>query len=90
MPSQPKKKPSGIEMMPGFCSGNQAKSASGNQDVGRLETTGEKTTSRTADPLVDAYLWVKRPGESDGTCKGGPKAGQWWASYALALAKASK
>ena len=51
---------------------------------------GETPTTRTADPLVDAYLWVKRPGESDGTCKGGPKAGQWWASYALALAKASK
>ncbi|MFR0352809.1 glycoside hydrolase family 6 protein [Streptomyces sediminimaris] len=51
---------------------------------------GDTPTTRTADPLVDAYLWVKRPGESDGTCKGGPKAGQWWASYALALAKAGK
>jgi endoglucanase len=51
---------------------------------------GESPTTKTADPLVDAYLWVKRPGESDGTCKGGPKAGQWWASYALKLAKASK
>lgn len=51
---------------------------------------GDTPTTRTADPLVDAYLWVKRPGESDGTCKGGPKAGQWWASYALTLAKASK
>ena len=28
--------------------------------------------------LVDAYVWVKRPGESDGTCKGGPKAGRRW------------
>ncbi|MFE9879575.1 glycoside hydrolase family 6 protein [Streptomyces sp. NPDC005784] len=51
---------------------------------------GESPTTRTADPLVDAYLWVKRPGESDGTCKGGPKAGDWWADYALKLAKASK
>ncbi|MEU6419040.1 glycoside hydrolase family 6 protein [Streptomyces spiralis] len=51
---------------------------------------GEPPTTRTADPLVDAYLWVKRPGESDGECKGGPKAGQWWASYALALARASR
>ncbi|MGX4692018.1 glycoside hydrolase family 6 protein [Streptomyces sp. JNUCC 63] len=51
---------------------------------------GEAPTTRTADPLVDAYLWVKRPGESDGTCKGGPKAGDWWAEYALKLAKASK
>ncbi|WEO97213.1 glycoside hydrolase family 6 protein [Streptomyces sp. FXJ1.172] len=51
---------------------------------------GEAPTTRTSDPLVDAYLWVKRPGESDGTCQGGPKAGQWWASYALALARNSK
>ncbi|MEW2161933.1 glycoside hydrolase family 6 protein [Streptomyces sp. NPDC007084] len=51
---------------------------------------GENPTTNTADPLVDAYLWVKRPGESDGTCKGGPKAGEWWAEYALKLAKASR
>ena len=51
---------------------------------------GEPPTTKTADPLVDAYLWVKRPGESDGECKGGPKAGEWWAEYALKLAKASK
>jgi endoglucanase len=50
---------------------------------------GETPTTKTADPLVDAYLWVKRPGESDGECKGGPKAGQWWEDYALKLAKAS-
>ncbi|MCN9239296.1 glycoside hydrolase family 6 protein [Streptomyces sp. RY43-2] len=49
---------------------------------------GEPPTTKTEDPLVDAYLWIKRPGESDGTCKGGPKAGDWWASYALDLAKA--
>ncbi|BBC33488.1 Glucanase [Streptomyces graminofaciens] len=51
---------------------------------------GETPTTKTADPLVDAYLWVKRPGESDGECKGGPKAGEWWPKYALDLAKASK
>ncbi|GGX89554.1 glycoside hydrolase family 6 protein [Streptomyces fructofermentans] len=50
---------------------------------------GEAPTTKTDDELVDAYLWVKRPGESDGTCKGGPKAGQWWPEYALKLAKAS-
>ncbi len=49
---------------------------------------GEAPTTRTADPLVDAYLWVKRPGESDGTCKGGPKAGDWWPQYAMQLARA--
>ncbi|BCL30381.1 glycoside hydrolase family 6 protein [Streptomyces aurantiacus] len=51
---------------------------------------GESPTTKTGDDLVDAYLWVKRPGESDGTCKDGPKAGQWWPEYALKLAKASK
>ncbi|WP_328440421.1 glycoside hydrolase family 6 protein [Streptomyces sp. NBC_00444] len=51
---------------------------------------GETPTTKTADPLVDAYVWAKRPGESDGECKGGPKAGEWWPEYALSLAKASK
>ncbi|HLL34570.1 MAG TPA: glycoside hydrolase family 6 protein [Streptomyces sp.] len=50
---------------------------------------GETPTTKTADPLVDAYLWIKRPGESDGECKGGPKAGEWWPEYALELAQAS-
>ncbi|MFJ8139380.1 glycoside hydrolase family 6 protein [Streptomyces sp. NPDC096013] len=50
---------------------------------------GETPTTKTADPLVDAYLWIKRPGESDGACRGGPKAGTWWPSYALRLARAS-
>lgn len=50
---------------------------------------GEAPTIKTADSLVDAYLWVKRPGESDGECKGGPKAGQWWPTYALKLAQGS-
>jgi endoglucanase len=35
----------------------------------------------------DANLWIKRPGESDGPCHGGPAAGQWWADYALGLAQ---
>jgi hypothetical protein len=38
-----------------------------------------------ADPVLDAFLWLKRPGESDGLCNGGPAAGQWWAEYALGL-----
>ncbi|WP_367651855.1 hypothetical protein [Curtobacterium sp. MCPF17_052] len=28
---------------------------------------------------------MKTPGLSDGSCNGGPAAGQWWESYALAL-----
>ncbi|MER6910648.1 glycoside hydrolase family 6 protein [Streptomyces sp. NPDC000594] len=50
---------------------------------------GEVPTTGTGDPLIDAYLWIKRPGESDGDCKGGPKAGDWWPEYALELARKS-
>lgn len=41
----------------------------------------------TGHEQVDAFLWIKRPGESDGTCNGGPSAGAWWADYALGLAE---
>ncbi|MBC9717069.1 glycoside hydrolase family 6 protein [Streptomyces sp. TRM66268-LWL] len=51
---------------------------------------GEAPTVDTADERVDAYLWIKRPGESDGECRGGPKAGEWWPEYALELAKNAK
>ncbi|MFD6291582.1 glycoside hydrolase family 6 protein [Streptomyces sp. NPDC060205] len=51
---------------------------------------GTPPTTDTGDPVVDAYLWVKRPGESDGQCRGGPAAGQWWADYALGLARNSR
>ncbi|MEE1752357.1 glycoside hydrolase family 6 protein [Streptomyces sp. SP18CS02] len=51
---------------------------------------GETPTTKTADPLVDAYLWIKRPGESDGDCKGGPKAGDWFPEYALDLVRNTK
>jgi endoglucanase len=36
---------------------------------------------------VHALLWIKRPGESDGPCNGGPNAGVWWPEYALGLAQ---
>ncbi|MCW8383668.1 glycoside hydrolase family 6 protein [Streptomyces justiciae] len=48
---------------------------------------GTRPTTKTDEPALDAYLWVKRPGESDGTCEGGPNAGQWWPEYALGLAR---
>ncbi|WP_327353376.1 glycoside hydrolase family 6 protein [Streptomyces sp. NBC_01304] len=51
---------------------------------------GTRPTTKTGDPLVDAFLWVKRPGESDGECRGGPSAGKWWPDYALGLARNSK
>lgn len=48
---------------------------------------GKAPTTRTGHAGVDAYLWIKVPGESDGTCRGGPTSGQWWEEYALSLAK---
>jgi endoglucanase len=53
-----------------------------------------------SNPLVDAYLWVKIPGESDGQCTRGtagptdpewgitdPASGQWFPQQALQLAR---
>lgn len=49
---------------------------------------GRAPTTQTGHRLVDAFLWVKLPGESDGECgKGNPRAGQWWADFAIALAR---
>jgi endoglucanase len=61
---------------------------------------GLRPTADTGDPLIDAYLWVKTPGESDGECTRGlgpsgtvdpewgqvdPGAGQWFPAQALQL-----
>jgi endoglucanase len=51
-----------------------------------LGTTAEVTTD---NGLRDANLWIKEPGESDGTCNNGPKAGEWWEERALQLAEAA-
>lgn len=64
---------------------------------------GLPPTANTANPLVDAYLWVQIPGESDGECTRGlgpagttvdpewglidPAAGQWFPEMALELAQ---
>ncbi|AKN71712.1 glycoside hydrolase [Streptomyces sp. PBH53] len=61
---------------------------------------GPRPTADTGVPLVDAYLWIKVPGESDGSCTrntGGaidpeygivdPPAGAWWPDQAHALAR---
>jgi endoglucanase len=63
---------------------------------------GTPPTTDTGDPLVDAFLWVKVPGESDGSCNrsvagsttdpewGGivdPAAGAWFPQQALQLAQ---
>jgi endoglucanase len=61
---------------------------------------GARPTTNTGNRLIDAFLWVKRPGESDGSCTRGlagpedpeygavdPAAGVWWPEYALGLAQ---
>lgn len=64
---------------------------------------GLRPTADTGVPLLDAYLWVKTPGESDGECTRGlgpggttvdpewgridPAAGQWFPEQALELAR---
>ncbi|MER5442916.1 glycoside hydrolase family 6 protein [Streptomyces sp. NPDC002790] len=57
-----------------------------------------RTTSSRGDPIQDARLWIKTPGESDGLCLRGtagpedpergtvdPKAGDWFPQQALEL-----
>ncbi len=54
---------------------------------------GHRPTADTGDPVVDAYFWIKTPGESDGNGSGcdqagtPPSAGTWWPDYALGLAR---
>lgn len=48
---------------------------------------GRPPTADTGEPALDAYLWIKRPGESDGECKGGPAAGQWFQARAVEMAR---
>lgn len=51
---------------------------------------GQRPTSSTGRALNDALLWIKHPGNSDGTCNGGPRAGTWWPDYALGLARRAR
>ncbi|UCG25603.1 MAG: glycoside hydrolase family 6 protein, partial [Chloroflexota bacterium] len=62
---------------------------------------GQTPTADTGNPLIDAFLWVKIPGESDGECTRGlgpagetvdpewglidPPAGEWFPEMALDL-----
>lgn len=49
---------------------------------------GTRPTTQTDDPLADAYLWIKTPGESDGNCHAGdPTSGGFFQSYATGLAQ---
>lgn len=44
----------------------------------RGRAIGEVPSTDTSHEKCDAYLWVKIPGESDGKCNGGLKAGRFW------------
>lgn len=46
---------------------------------------GTPATTDTGNELCDAFLWIKVPGESDGKCNGGPRAGRFWIEYAREL-----
>ncbi|KAK4098406.1 carbohydrate-binding module family 1 protein [Parathielavia hyrcaniae] len=49
---------------------------------------GQPPTTNTNNPVVDALVWVKPGGESDGECgmSGAPRAGAWFDAYAQMLA----
>jgi endoglucanase len=56
----------------------------------RGRALGEKPTLVNDGSGLEALLWVKLPGESDGTCNGGPTAGAWFQEIALELARNAK
>lgn len=51
---------------------------------------GRRPTADTGNPHLDAFVWLKNPGESDGECEGGPAAGRWFHERALEMAKNAK
>lgn len=51
---------------------------------------GHAPTTVTGTTLVDAFLWVKPPGDSDGPCNGGPAAGTFWPAYAQTLVSSAR
>lgn len=64
----------------------------------RGRSLGKLPTADTGVDRVAAYLWLKRPGESDGHCENGndssgqnrkdvPAAGAWWTDLAVELAQ---
>jgi endoglucanase len=55
----------------------------------RGRALGVRPTTNTGNGLIDAYFWVKPPGESDGTCNGGPTPGKFWLEYAIELVENS-
>lgn len=56
----------------------------------RGRALGTPPTTDTTGPHADAYLWIKRPGESDGSCgRGEPGAGRFVSQYAIDLVRNS-
>jgi endoglucanase len=51
---------------------------------------GRPPSADTGEPLLDAFVWIKRPGESDGECKNSPAAGQWFQARAVEMARNAK
>ncbi len=57
-----------------------------NPSTARLGRSPRIVNRANARGTVDAYLWIKSPGESDGACRPGqPAAGQWWPAGARRL-----
>jgi endoglucanase len=53
-----------------------------------LRGLGPAPTTDTSNRLVDAYMYINRPGYSAGACNGGPlPIGTWWAERGLMYAK---
>jgi endoglucanase len=46
---------------------------------------GHRPMAPTGIKGLEAYVWLKEPGVSDGTCNGGPAAGVWWEAKAIEL-----
>jgi endoglucanase len=52
---------------------------------------GNLPTTKTANPKIDAYMWIERPGFSNGACNGGPaKVGAWWEKRAIQMVERAK
>ncbi|GAB3199214.1 glycoside hydrolase family 6 protein [Nocardioides hungaricus] len=56
---------------------------------GRAYGTDPMAAPEGDAPNLDAYVWVKPAGESDGECNGGPPAGEFWPRRALEMAASS-
>ena len=50
--------------------------------IRQARSLGIPPTCGTDEEKCDAFLWIKIPGESDGKCNGGPRAGLFWPEYA--------